>query len=90
MSEPKMPRRRVRLTITVDADSWDDALDSAHRYLDTLERDTHWLEINRDADGVSSGYGSGRSYSLDVDTSAPVGVAYNAALEAWAKEVRND
>ena len=92
MSSDNPPRRRVRLTVTVEADTFAGAAEGIVRYVEDMERWTYVSGINRDAPGESYGYQgspSGRaSYDLDVDPSAPVGDEYHERLRQWVDEVR--
>ena len=83
------PRRRVRLTITVDADTFAQAAEKAVRYIADMEWATVACSIDRDAPGASSGHNSsGCGYELDVDPDAPAGEDYWRALREWAKARR--
>jgi len=92
MSADNPPRRRVRLTITVEADTFSEAADYVLEYVHDLARLGRACGIDRDAPGLSSGFRGSpsvrASYVLDVDRDAPVGDEYRKRLRQWAEEVR--
>jgi hypothetical protein len=75
----------VRLTITVDADTFAGAAEKAVRYIEDMEWATVACSIDRDAPGASGGHNSsGCGYELDVDPDAPAGEDYRRALLEWS------
>ena len=85
------PRRRVRLTITVDADTFAEAAEKVVRYIEDMEWATVACSIDRDAPGTSIGHnGKGCRYELDVDPDAPAGEDYRRALMEWTDNRRRE
>jgi hypothetical protein len=92
VSADNPPRRRVRLTVTVEADTFAGAAEGIVRYVEDLERWTRAGRIDRDAPGLSSGYRTSSAghacYTLNVAADVPVGDEYRERLRQWADEVR--
>lgn len=80
----QLPHRRLRMELSLRADSLADACDALHRIADELRRDGS--ETVRQASGRSN---SGHGLSLEVIAPEMDGGRYRAALESW-KAARAD
>jgi len=78
VGEGSLPRRRLRMELTMDADSLGDVCGALRRIADTLEHDAR-----EEVDHASGRRHAGHGVSLHITDPAMDGGRYRAAAQLW-------